>query len=70
MTAPIVNPVMKRSSSRLNAKAIGTATRIAAAWRDCQKNTSPRISSVGTPMLIVLGSGHVRGKLVLAVDSR
>ena len=45
---------MKRSSMRLNANAIGTATRIPAACRDCQKKTSPRMSCVGTPMLIVL----------------
>ena len=48
-----VKPVMKRSSMRLKAKAIGTATRIPAACSDCQKKTSPRMSWVGTPMLIV-----------------
>jgi hypothetical protein len=31
--------------NRLNTKAIGTATRIAAAWSDCQEKTSPRMSS-------------------------
>jgi hypothetical protein len=41
----MVKPEMKRSRNRLNTNAIGTATRIAAAWRDCQKNTSPRMSS-------------------------
>ncbi len=34
--------------------AIATATRIPAACNDCQKKTSPRMSCVGTPMLIVL----------------
>jgi hypothetical protein len=52
----MVKPVMKRSSRRLKANAMGTATRIAAACSDCQKKTSPRISSVGTPMLIVFAS--------------
>ena len=36
LTAPIVKPAMKRSSSRLNVKAIGMATNTAAACSDCQ----------------------------------
>ena len=29
----------------MNTKGMGTATRMAAAWSDCQKKTSPRMSS-------------------------
>ena len=36
LTAPIVKPVMKRSSSRLKTNAIGIATSTAAACSDCQ----------------------------------
>src|SRR5215213_3003237 len=56
LTAPIVKPVMKRSSNRLKTNAIGTATSTADAWSDCQKKMSPRTSSVGTPVLITLWS--------------
>ena len=43
---------MKRSRKRLKINAMGTATRIVAAWSDCQKKTSPRTRAVGTPVLI------------------
>ncbi len=46
----MVKPLMKRSRKRVNTKAMGTATRMAAAWSGCQKKTSPRMSSVGTPV--------------------
>jgi hypothetical protein len=42
----MVKPEMKRPRKRLKMMAIGNATNTTA---DCQKKTSPRISSVGTP---------------------
>src|SRR5680860_912575 len=53
-TAPCVKPDTNRPRNRLNTKAIEMATITPAACSDCQKKTSPRISSVGIPMLMVL----------------
>jgi hypothetical protein len=47
LTAPMVKPEMKRSRNRLNKNAIGTATRMAAAWSDCQKKKGDRVELLG-----------------------
>src|SRR3990172_2627021 len=53
LTAPNVKPATNRSRKRLYTMPTGRATRAEPAIRDCQKKTSPRINSVGTPTLIV-----------------
>ena len=53
-TAPMVKPAMKRSRKKLYITATGRLAMRAPAINGPQRKTSPRTSSVGTPMLMVL----------------